>query len=49
MIVATASVTLAAQEDDDREFAAALANQDDSGDASRLIPSDYYEGDIGNL
>ena len=50
MIVATATVTLAGQEDDDAgDLARALANQDDSGDASRLISSDYLEGEIGNL
>ena len=49
MIVATATVTLAGQEDDDAgELARALANQDDSGDA-RLISADYLEGEIGSL
>ena len=50
MIVATATVTLAGQENDDpADLARALANQDDSGDAARLISADYLEGEIGNL
>ena len=48
MIVATATVTLAAEDDDPADLARALANQDDS-DAARLISSDYLEGEIGKL